>query len=249
MSDYKNKHLNFSKEFLLKKYITKSRNAYEIAQELNCSSTIIYYYLKKHNIKRRTLSQASKGISKNVGKNNPMFGKHCNSNHYKSCSGENAFNYNEERHKEHHCIGLNCNIEICYDTYFRGRGMCSSCAKKTDWNDKDYIRKQMAARSVIINKTEQLLESLLTKLLPNIYKFVGSGEIILDKFCPDFININGQKKIIELFGDYWHRDTQQRDKVRIETYKKHGYKTLIIWEYELKNRKNLESKILNFNRR
>lgn len=29
--------------------------------------------------------------------------------------------------------------------------------------------------------------------------FVGIGGL-----CPDFVNCNGKKVIIELFGDYWH---------------------------------------------
>lgn len=66
-------------------------------------------------------------------------------------------------------------------------------------------------------------------------------------FNPDFINVNYQKKIIEFYGDYWHKNTKKRDKQRIETYKNFGYKTLIVWEHELDNKDRLKEKILNFN--
>ena len=92
------------------------------------------------------------------------------------------------------------------------------------------------------------LEIKLSKLLSN-YKFVGDGKIFIAGFVPDFINTNGQKKIIELFGDFWHRNTQKRDNFRINVFKKYGYQTLIIWEHELKDLNKLKRKILSFNKK
>jgi len=126
------------------------------------------------------------------------------------------------------------------------------CASKKLWKDKDYREKTLKAmfRALKIkpNKPETLLISLLNTLLPKEYKFVGDGHIILGSYCPDFINCNGQKKIIELYGDYWHNkpDYKERDKRRIKTYTKYGYKTLIIWEHELKDLELLASKIMEF---
>ena len=101
------------------------------------------------------------------------------------------------------------------------------------------------------NKPEKVLKALLNILLPKEYKFVGDGEIILGGFNPDFINCNGQKKIIELYGDYWHnrKDAIKRDKLRLIAYKNYGYKTLIIWEHELKDLEKVNNKVLEFNRR
>ena len=39
----------------------------------------------------------------------------------------------------------------------------------------------------------------------------------------------------------------ERDKRRLTTYKEYGYKTLIIWEHELKNTDRIINKILKFN--
>lgn len=85
--------------------------------------------------------------------------------------------------------------------------------------------------------------------MPKEYKFTGDGGIILGGFNPDFINCNGQKKIIELYGDYWHNKKEliSRDKRRLKTYKKYGYKLLIIWEHELKDPEKVISKIMEFN--
>ncbi len=55
-----------------------------------------------------------------------------------------------------------------------------------------------------------------------------------------------------MFGNYWHgeertgRTRKQEENQRIKHFAKYGYKTLIIWEYKLKNTKKLERKILQF---
>jgi len=112
------------------------------------------------------------------------------------------------------------------------------------WKDSEYVRKQMKARHLKPNKPEIKLDTFLKQLLPREYKFVGDGQFIIAGKCPDFINVNGQKKIIELYGDYWHRNDNPQE--RIDLFAKYGYQTLIIWEKELKDNKELKSKILNF---
>lgn len=98
------------------------------------------------------------------------------------------------------------------------------------------------------NNCEIKVEFILNKLFPNTYKFVGNGKFIIDGFCPDFLNIKGKKQLIEFFGDYWHNKpkVKLRDLDRLKSYEKFGYKTLIIWEYELQNIALLEDKIKNF---
>lgn len=122
---------------------------------------------------------------------------------------------------------------------------------KRAWSNKKIrdkmVKSIMKGINITPNKPEKLLIKLLNKILPKEYKFVGDGQIILGGFNPDFINCNGQKKIIEHFGTYWHSKTQVRDIQRIGTYKSLGYKTLVIWEYELQNIKKLKDRILKFN--
>lgn len=74
---------------------------------------------------------------------------------------------------------------------------------------------------------------------------LGDGSVILEGKIPDFININGQKKIIELFGNYWHKEGDEQ--TRKEYFNKYGYETLIIWEEEMKNLENVKNKLINFN--
>ncbi len=104
---------------------------------------------------------------------------------------------------------------------------------------KEAIRKILRA----VHKTPNLLEAKAMSLIRDNdlpFKYVGSGEIIIGGKCPDFIHLN-DRKIIEVFGDYWH-DPVKRD-VRpsstyegtMEHYEKHGYECLILWEKEFKS--------------
>ncbi|MEK6932284.1 MAG: radical SAM protein [Nanoarchaeota archaeon] len=98
------------------------------------------------------------------------------------------------------------------------------------------------------NNAELRLLNLLQKNYPNEWGFVGNGEIRVGNYCPDFVNSNNKKKILELFGDYWHNkpDSEEKDTLKISTYSKHGYETLVIWEHELNDEQRLLEKIFNF---
>ena len=91
------------------------------------------------------------------------------------------------------------------------------------------------------NKTELAIQALLDSIAPNEYKYVGDFTVVIDGKSPDFININGQKKIIEYFGDHWHsiekkkRNKQEEENHRINAFAEFGYKTLVIWGHELKD--------------
>ena len=171
--------------------------------------------------------------------------KKCKECYCKSLIDKHAYNYKGGRPK---CV--DCGKLIWY-----GFERCQSCAQKLLWNNEKHRNKMIKllrkGLRVKPNKPEKVLKALLNILLPKEYKFVGDGEIILGGFNPDFINCNGQKKIIELYGDYWHnrKDAIKRDKLRLIAYKNYGYKTLIIWEHELKDLEKVNNKVLEFNRR
>lgn len=90
------------------------------------------------------------------------------------------------------------------------------------------------------NKLEQQFDTLLQKNFPNEWKYVGDGYTFIGGKCPDFLNVNGEKKLIELFGTYWHMERpkltkQQAESLRVNHFAKYGFKTLVIWENELKH--------------
>lgn len=117
---------------------------------------------------------------------------------------------------------------------------------KERWSNKEYREKHIKILMSIPapNKKEIRLGKLLDELYPGEWKFVGNGQVIVAGKCPDFININGQKKIIELYGDYWHHGQNPQD--RIDVFSPYGYETLIVWEKELKDMPGVAHKVRAF---
>jgi len=125
------------------------------------------------------------------------------------------------------------------------------------WEDPEYRENQTRAiveatmRAVHVRPTEpeqQLIDLVEKYNLP--YKYVGDGSVIINRFCPDFINYNGQKKIIEVFGDYWHNRPNmpyhRTEKGRKAVFSEYGFETLVIWEHELKEPDKILQRILEF---
>lgn len=76
------------------------------------------------------------------------------------------------------------------------------------------------------------------------FKYVGNGEFILGGKCPDFLNTNGKKQLIELFGEYWHDIFDIGE--RTNYFKQFGFNTLIIWESELQDETRLVRRLRRF---
>jgi len=96
--------------------------------------------------------------------------------------------------------------------------------------DDEWTKKWLQSFHRSPNKPEQKLIEIIDKYnLP--YKFVGNGEFIIGGKNPDFLNINGEKKLIEIYGIYWHRNDNPED--RINLFKQYGFNTIIFWENEL----------------
>jgi len=125
-------------------------------------------------------------------------------------------------------------------------------AKTNQVNSKEHMLMMTKASShnKKINKSEQKLLDILNNLFPSNYKFVGGFEVMIGGFFPDFININGQKKIVELYGDYWHNisGSEEKDNNRLQKYSEYGYKTLVVWEKELKDKILLKQKLIEFHK-
>jgi len=115
------------------------------------------------------------------------------------------------------------------------------------------IKNILKASAVRPNQKERQLNSLLQQLLPGEYTLNVRGEVmILGGRIPDFVNVNGKKRLIELFGNYWHseektgRQGKEEEAKRINHFKQFGWDTLIVWERELKDETSLKEKILEF---
>jgi hypothetical protein len=108
------------------------------------------------------------------------------------------------------------------------------------WKDKQ-IRKMKSGLNVKPNRLEKKMIDIINKYnLP--FKYVGNWQFILGGRCPDFLNCNGEKKVIEVFGTYWHSPihnpkvkTPYTYQETMKHYGKYGFKCIILWEHELIN--------------
>jgi len=180
--------------------------------------------------------------------------KMCKKCQLQTMKGEDNPNFKGgNSYKKHKCI--DCGNKISVTNFYNGQHRCKSCGAKHRLSTPEARNKQWNAIRKALNlkpnKPEKLLNKILYKLFPREYKYVGNGKVLLNGFNPDFINVNGQKKIIERYGDYWHtvKGAKEKDKRRIKTYKKYGYKTLVIWEHELEELDSLLLKLHNFHGR
>jgi hypothetical protein len=108
------------------------------------------------------------------------------------------------------------------------------------WESQEYRDKVLKANSTFPNKPEQILN----QITPDDVRYTGNrsfwvrikllvnGEYITKSKNPDF-KITGQKKVIELYGDYWHKSDDPE--TIINAYKEIGYECLVIWESEIYN--------------
>ena len=115
-------------------------------------------------------------------------------------------------------------------------------ARRKLWKDPEYARSVFRAVNKRPNETELRLLDILDKHFPNEWKYVGDGrneETWFGDRNPDFINANGKKQVIELFGTYWHDPVLFPDRPSEEEliahYKKFGYDCTVIWEYDAWN--------------
>lgn len=118
------------------------------------------------------------------------------------------------------------------------REIIRKCAYK-QWEDPEMAKKVFGTRGK--SWEEENLFSLLQIYFPNYWEYTGTGKYKIGRKVPDFMNIE-HKKIIELYGDYYHKEDIPQD--RINYFKQFGYDCLIFWASEIKkDQKNVLDKI------
>jgi very-short-patch-repair endonuclease len=110
--------------------------------------------------------------------------------------------------------------------------------------DKNYATRCIKGLSLRPNKLELRLQALLDRIVPSEYKYTGDGSRIIAGKLPDFVNISGERKIIELFGRNWHDPEEAPE--RVARFKEYGWDCLVIWNDEFKDMEALEAKIVHF---
>ncbi len=229
---------------------TKLANEYPIclqpkklAESMNRSCEMLVHQVKRLGLER-TPEAISEGYAlggrKNKGNKRPDFKK----NMFVGKGEENPF------------FGKTHSIEA--------RKVISEKAKKTGTFKRlskcpTFQKKRMMGLHARPNHPELIISEILDRLYPGEYKYTGSGDFIIDGLNPDFVNVNGQKKIIEVFGEQYHdpevsiRPVGYRatEEGRREVFAEFGYEMLVIWSKQIyrggvTGRKKLEKSIKEF---
>lgn len=127
--------------------------------------------------------------------------------------------------------------------------------RKLSEEHKENIRKGLRGRKNEKSKPELKFEEICIKFnLP--FRYVGDASLWIGskkgkKLNPDFIEANGKKVIVEIMGRYWHSpliNPKIREDAKLlyreKHYKKHGWKTIFIWDTDLE-RKDAEEFVLS----
>jgi hypothetical protein len=112
--------------------------------------------------------------------------------------------------------------------------------------DAEYLKKRAEMMAIRPNKPETILINLLKEMgLP--YHYTGDYKFWIEGKNPDFVNCNGQKKIIEVFGRYWHKEKEIIQRGFL--FGQYGYDTLFLWDDEFKNIDEVKRKLLEFDQK
>jgi len=120
---------------------------------------------------------------------------------------------------------------------------------------EDTLQKILARIHSRPNKLETELINLFAQYkLPFIY--VGNGSLFIGGLNPDFVNTNGQKQVIELFGHGFHDEKhrlkggripyRQTESGRKQVFQAYGFQTLVLWDTELRDKKAVIDKVTAF---
>ena len=117
------------------------------------------------------------------------------------------------------------------------------------------MSEMMQAQKKSPSKPERKLSYLLRHICPREFKYNGDCRlgVVIAGQVPDFWNTNGQKKVIDLLGCYWHGcplcfegNGDAYVKQRVARYYSCGIMPLIIWEHELRDKETLSARIKSF---
>jgi len=106
------------------------------------------------------------------------------------------------------------------------------------WSNPIYIEKTIKA----LERRPTLPERIFNEMTPRSIRYVGNRawwQKLNDghRHNPDF-KVTGQNKVIEIFGDYYHRPGTKKDDPQklISLYAQAGFDCLIVWEKEIYRR-------------
>lgn len=125
-------------------------------------------------------------------------------------------------------------------------GSEAACLK---WQNPQYVKNVADGLQRRPTNEEIRVDTLIQENSPGEFEYNGDYRlgVSIGGKTPDWVHINGQKKVIEYNGCFVHccpqcgyegfkkhppEWTRKRDKRKLETYSKHGFETLVIWGHD-----------------
>jgi len=180
------------------------------------------------------------------GANNPMYGKHRSPTVKQAISLKNTGRKHTEEWKQARCQKYSGEGNPRFGAVVspETRAKISEDHKRRCQDPQEIARllKQVTCTMKPTKLEQRVIQIIEEYNLP--FKYVGNGKVWIAGKCPDFINTNGRKQFIEVFGIYWHDmfDVARR----IEHFHEYGFDTLVIWEDELVNIPKVTKRIKRF---
>jgi len=247
---------NLTKEELKKLYLHDKLTIVKIAKKIGMGRTTVGNWLKKYNIPRRKAKPLEvERIIKKCLNCEKIMKLLPSRKHQKFCCHSCRSSYNSkicwENPKYREKL---VKIITERNRSKKHRELISNIIKELHKKRPDILRKKLCIKKP--NKKELIIDSLI-QIVTNDFKYNGdfSLGICIGGKVPDWVNVNGQKKVIELFGRAFHDPKftfrknipyHQTYEGTIEHYKKYGFDCLIIWDDELKNPGRVLKKICEF---
>lgn len=201
---------NMTKETLQYDYWDCGLSISDISQKYGCSGRLIYKRFIEYGIRRRSQKEACKmpiAILKvqrghgRLGMPRTQAEKEHLRRLYKKTRTTRAYREEVSRQQK---VYYSEHPERCEYTrsYMRAKW------GNKEWRDK-MVKALLVGLRIRPNGYERELLRVLNTFYPNEWEYVGNGQLIIGGKCPDFVNINGKKQIIEVFGEYWHKEEEE----------------------------------------
>ena len=252
------KELNIKKQhYIQNSFCVGHQNKGKIQNLTTIKKRVLKYIGKPRSEEtKRKISDANKNriySTETIEKMSIAAKKRCEDNNYKekiSTTLKNTYRmgYESPMKGRHHSEESRKKISLNLKKYFKDNPDSlkkhSIIMKNLFKNDINHIRKVLKYSNKEPNISEMKIFKLLQQHYHDEWKYTGNGGIVINGKCPDFINANGKKQIIELFGEKWHK--KEDEEIRKNVFKEYGFNTLIIWYKELNYPLKVMNKIDNF---
>ena len=228
----------------MQKYTEEKLSTLEMGNLCKINAETIRTWLGKCNIKKRTNSEAAKERHKKnpeaiKGKYNGMWGKHHTEKTKK------AISWLGRKHTE------KTKRKMSENSPWWGRKHTEKVKKQISKANKGKVLSEKHKKILrnSLNKRPTKPEKTFDEMTSKIVHYVGNRawwrKLPNGKYKnPDF-KVTGQNKVIEIYGDYWHRNDDPQELV--DLYKQAGLDCLIIWEHEVyKQPSQVQMKVREF---